>query len=223
MTRRILILAGRGRYEDPWHDHAATSHAVAGILGDLGAVEVRGLFRDALDDLGPADLLVVNSGAGRRDADFDGSDDDWRPFHDRLEAWARGGGAVLGLHQAANTFADAPAWETVLGGRWVPGESMHPPISEARFDLTGGHPVTDGLAAVDAYDERYCLLRPTPDARILGTTRDDDGGTHPVLWTTEAHGGRTVYSALGHGTGSYAAEGHRRLLRAAASWLLGRP
>lgn len=219
-TQRILILAGRGRYEDPWHDHAATSHAVAGIVGGLGAVEVRGLFRDALDDLDSVDLLVVNGGSGRRDAGFDGSDDDWAAFHGRLGEWARAGGAVLGLHQAANTFYDAPDWPEVLGGRWVPGESMHPPIGPARFELAQGHPVTDGLDAVEAFDERYCRLRVASATRVLGTTTDDDGAQHPVLWVNDAHGGRTVYSALGHGIRSFEAEGHQELLRRSASWLL---
>ncbi|PUB30268.1 hypothetical protein C8K30_102650 [Promicromonospora sp. AC04] len=219
-TTRILILSGRGRYEDPWHDHAATSHAVAGIVSDLGTIEVRGLFRDALDDLDSVDLLVVNGGSGRRDTDFDGSDDDWLAFHARLAGWARAGGAVLGLHQAANTFYDAPGWADVLGGRWVPGESMHPPIDTARFELAEGHPVTDGLGAVEAFDERYCHLRVSPGARVLGTTLDDDGAAHPVLWVNEAHGGRSVYSALGHDVRSFASEGHRELLRRSASWLL---
>lgn len=219
-TKRILILAGRGRYEDPWHDHAATSHAVAGIIGDLGAVEVRGLFRDALDDLDSVGLLVVNGGSGRRDADFDGSDADWLGFHARLADWARAGGAVLGLHQAANTFYDAPEWPAVLGGRWVPGESMHPPIGPARFEVAAGHPVTDGLADVEAFDERYCRLRVTPGARVLGTTQDDDGAAQPVLWVNEAHGGRSVYSGLGHDVRSFASVGHQELLRRSASWLL---
>lgn len=219
-TKRILILAGRGRYEDPWHDHAATSHVVAGIIGDLGVVEVRGLFRDALDDLDSAHLLVVNGGSGRRDPDFDGSDDDWLAFHARLAGWARAGGAVLGLHQAANTFYDAPDWSAVLGGRWVPGESMHPPIGQARFELAQGHPVTEGLDAVEAFDERYCLLQVAPATRILGTTPDDDGAEQPILWVNDAHGGRSVYSALGHDARSFASEGHQELLRRSASWLL---
>jgi hypothetical protein len=218
--RRILILSGRGRYEDPWHDHAATSHVVAGILGNLGAVEVRGLFRDALDDLSSVGLLVVNGGSGRRDADFDGSDDDWLGFHASLAQWARAGGAVLGLHQAANTFYDAPEWSAVLGGRWVPGESMHPPIGPARFEVTAGHPITDGLPDVEAFDERYCRLRVTPGAQVLGTTLDDDGAAQPVLWVNEAHGGRSVYSALGHDARSFASAGHQELLRRSASWLL---
>lgn len=219
-TQRILILAGRGRYEDPWHDHAATSHAVAGILGDLGVVQVRGLFRDALDDLGSVGLLVVNGGTGRRDPDFDGSDDDWLAFHARLADWARAGGAVLGLHQAANTFYDTPDWAAVLGGRWVPGESMHPPIGEARFELVQGHPVTGDLGAVEAFDERYCHLRVGRETRVLGTTLHDDGTTQPVLWVNEAHGGRTVYSALGHDVRSFESPGHQALVRQSASWLL---
>jgi hypothetical protein len=218
--RRILVLAGRGRYEDPWHDHAATSHAVADILGDLGAVEVRGLFRDALDDLDSVDLLVVNGGSGRRDPDFDGSDDDWLGFHARLAGWARAGGAVLGLHQAANTFYDAPEWPEVLGGRWIPGESMHPPIGPARFELAQDHPVTEDLGAVEAFDERYCRLQVASGARVLGTTLDDDGAEQPVLWVNETHGGRSVYSALGHDVRSFASDGHRAVLRRSASWLL---
>src|SRR6478609_6780703 len=49
---RALVLAGRGRYEDPWHDHAATSHVVAGLLAGQGVeASVRGTFPDAFGDL----------------------------------------------------------------------------------------------------------------------------------------------------------------------------
>ncbi|RPF23041.1 ThuA domain-containing protein [Myceligenerans xiligouense] len=245
MTKRILVLAGRGRYEDPWHDHAATSHEVAGILGGPGAagrgdvvVQVRSTWRDALDDLDDVGLLVLNSGHGRPDAEFDGSDGEWAAFHERLAAWARSGGAVLALHQAANTFADAPGFEAILGGRWIPGVSMHPPIGEAVFDVVPGHPVTDGLGnalggagVIDAYDERYCHLVVAESSRVLLTTHgpaepgfgaDDDGGrVHGVAWAHDAHGGRTVYSGLGHDVRSYGSAAHRSFLRSAAAWLLG--
>ena len=156
-----------------------------------------GLFRDALDDLDSVDLLVVNGGSGRRDPDFDGSDDGWLGFHARLAGWARAGGAVLGLHQAANTFYDAPDWSAVLGGRWVPGESMHPPIGQARFELTQGHPVTEGLDAVEAFDERYCRLQVAPATRILGTTPDDDGAEQPD--PVGQRGARRAQRVLGPG------------------------
>lgn len=227
MTTRIVVLAGRGRYEDPWHDHAAVAHEVALLFGEPGALgdrdvvgQVRSTWPDALDDLAPGDLLVVAAGQGRPDASFDGSDDDWRPFHDRLAAWAGAGGAVLALHAAANTFGDSPGWARVLGGRWVDGVSGHPPIGPATVTLRQGHPVTDGLAAVQVFDERYTALDVSPTAQVLGTTPDDDGADHPVLWVQEAHGGRTVYSALGHDLRSFASGSHRALLLRAAGWLL---
>jgi type 1 glutamine amidotransferase len=249
VTTRILVLAGRGRYEDPWHDHAATSHEVATIFGEPGAVgrddvvvQVRSTWRDALDDLDDVGLLVLNSGSGRIDPEFDGGGDDWAAFHERLSGWARSGGAILALHQSANTFADAPDFAAVLGGRWIPGISMHPPIGDAVFDVVPGHPVTDELAdplgsagVIGAFDERYCHLVVAEPSRVLLTTSGpanpgsgaDDGpeggGTrlHAVAWVNEAHGGRTIYSGLGHDVRSYASEPHRAFLRAAAAWLLG--
>ncbi|MBL0886863.1 ThuA domain-containing protein [Myceligenerans indicum] len=240
MTTRILVLAGRGRYEDPWHDHAATSHEVARILGEPEAVgrddvvvRVRSTWRDALDDLDDVDLLVLNSGRGRIDPDFDGADGDWVAFHERLAGWARSGGSVLALHQAANTFADAPGFEEVLGGRWIPGVSMHPPIGDAVFDVVAGHPVTVGLGGgvIDAYDERYCHLVVAESSRVLLTTRgpaesgfsaeaDDGARVHSVAWANDAHGGRTVYSGLGHDVRSFTSEPHRAFLRSAAAWLV---
>src|SRR6478735_3693191 len=112
-----LVLAGHGRYEDPWHDPAAISHRLASLLAEDGTdTTIRGTMPGALSD-----------------ADFDGTDDDWAPFHARLAALVGAGVPVLGLHQAANTFADSPTWTSVLGGRWVEGTSWHPEHGPAAF------------------------------------------------------------------------------------------
>ncbi|QAY64285.1 ThuA domain-containing protein [Xylanimonas allomyrinae] len=215
---RILVLAGRGRHEDPWHDHAATSHRLALVLAALGEVEVRSTFRDALDDVAGVDLLVLNVGAPTP-----GHPDDapaWTPFHERLDAWARADGRILAVHQTALAFPDAPGFGEVLGGRWVEGVTGHPPIGGMRLTVAGGtHPITAGLGAVEAYDERYCRLRVAPSSQVLGWVHDDDE-PHPALWVSTAHGGRTVYSALGHDARSYDSAGHQELLLRAARWLL---
>jgi type 1 glutamine amidotransferase len=227
---RVLVLVGRGRYEDPWHDHAATSHRLALLLAGLEVdgrptdVVVRSTFPDTLDDLADVDLLVVNAGMGWpgfREAGIGPDDAEWAPFHAGLESWARSGGRILAVHQSANTFGDAPGWDAVLGGRWVAGESMHPPIGEATATLAAGaHPITEGLGQVDAFDERYCFLRVASSSQVLGWVPDDEGDQHPVLWVTEAHGGRTVYSGLGHDVRSYDSPSHTELLLRAATWLL---
>lgn len=231
-TTRILILTGRGRHEDPWHDHAATSHRLALLLAGLEVdgrpsdVVVRSTFPDALHDLDDVDLLVVNAGTpwpGFREAGIGPDDDAWAPFHATLDAWARDDGRILAVHQSANTFGDHPEWEEVLGGRWVPGTSYHPPSGEARLSLaSGGHPMVAGApGAVDMLDERYCRLRVAPTTQVLGWLTDDEGERQPALWVAEQHGGRTVYSALGHDVRSYDSPSHADLLLRAATWLLG--
>jgi len=229
-THRILILTGRGRYEDPWHDHAATSHRLALMLADVevhgrdSEVVLRSTFPDALDDLEEFDLLVVNAGTswpGFLEAGIGPDDDAWSAFHDRLAGWARDGGSILAVHQAANTFADAADWPEILGGRWIAGESYHPPFGPTELKLaTGGHPLVVGAGPVELEDERYCRLFVAETSQVLGWVLDDDGEQHPVLWTTEEHGGRTLYSGLGHDVRAYDSPTYARLLLRAVTWLL---
>ncbi|GIG30158.1 ThuA domain-containing protein [Cellulomonas marina] len=229
-VRRALVLVGRGRYADPWHDDAATGHRVAGVLAARGLVpEVRGTAPDVLTgDLAPAHvraqvpaLLVVVAGTGRRDPGWDGDDAAWSAFHSRLAALVvEHGVPLLALHQAANTFTDAPGWAELVGGRWVPGLSMHPPIGPATFTPVPGedHPVVAGLAPVEAFDERYCLLQPAVSSRVLVTTAHD-GTDHPVVWQA-AGPGRVLYDALGHDTRSYDSPGRLALLGREVEWLV---
>lgn len=238
---RVLVLAGHGRYEDPWHDMAATSHRIAEVLSaprldgtdDLGRpayqVTVRGAFPGALDGLDPAgddvDLVVVNTGSGRRDPGFDGDDERWAGFHERLRAWADAGRPVLGVHQAANSLGDSAHWERILGGRWVDGTSMHPAIGDADFTLTdAGHDLTEALrdatsGTVTAFDERYSYLTVADSSTVL-LTQQHDGIDHPVVWVSGAPGVRCVYDALGHDVRSYDSPSRQALLRAEVAWLL---
>lgn len=219
---QVVVLVGRDRYGDPWHDHAATSDAVATLLRAEGHdVRLRSVFPDALDDLERPDLLVVNCGQGPLHPD---AADAWRGFHDRRAALVDDGVPVLGLHQAANTFGDDPRWAQALGGRWDDDVSWHPPLGDARFRVVDAtHPVTDGLGDVVAVDEQYADLLVADDAHVLlvADVTGDDGATraHPVVWVA-AGPGRVVYDALGHDVRSYASTSRRALLRREVAWLL---
>ncbi len=220
MTPRALVLTGRGRYEDPWHDHAATSHVVARTLGTMDIeAEVRSLFPDSMGDLADYDLVVVNAGHGRVDPDFDGDHAAWVPAHRAMMSFIDAGGAVLGLHQAAGTFADNTRWGAALGGRWVWGHSMHPPQELATFSPTGDHPIAVGLDPVVVDDEQYCHLVLEPGSQVFLTTRHE-GTDHPVAWVSAT--GRVVYDSLGHDVGSYASPSRLALLRREVDWLLRR-
>lgn len=221
MSRRILVLTGRGRYEDSWHDHAATSWEVGKVLHGLGhRVDIRGVFRDALLRAPAYDLVVVNTGRGRVDPAFDEADDQWQPAHATFATAVRDGLPVLALHQAANSFPDAPEWPALLGGRWVPGTSYHPPEEEAVFDLADhGHPMLADLpASFPAYDERYCSLEVAADSVVLVTTVWN-GEPQPVAWLSGA-APAVLYDGLGHSVRSYESVGRRELLAAEVGWLL---
>ncbi|WP_432545458.1 ThuA domain-containing protein [Kineococcus sp. SYSU DK004] len=222
MAARALVLVGRGRYQDRWHDDAATGFRVAQVLAGSGLeVDVRGTSPGALEGVDGVDLLAVVAGTGRTDPQHDGDDAAWAGFHARLaQLVVEEGTPLLALHQAANTFRDAPGWVPLVGGQWIDGLSMHPPIGQAVFEPVPGedHPVLDG--PVTAFDERYCLLQLEPGAQVLMTTRHEDVD-HPVVWVSGGPG-RVLYDALGHDPRSYDSPSRRELLRREADWLRGR-
>jgi len=224
--QKVLILAGRGRYEDPWHDHAATSHLLAALLEDHGLdVTVASLFRDVADQIDQDlyDLVVVNGGTGRVDPDFDGTDADWLPVHRAIHDFAFAGRPILIHHQGINAFLDNPEWRVIAGGRWVRGTTYHPEQSDAVFHVVpGAHPLTEGLADIHVNDERYTLLFPEDGVTVL-TTQFEAGADQPTGWVNTVHGLRTIYDSLGHDAGTFESPDRVALLMREVNWLLERP
>ncbi|ACQ81548.1 conserved hypothetical protein [Beutenbergia cavernae DSM 12333] len=215
----IVVLAGTGRYADPWHDFPGTSEAIAGVLRKEGhAVEVRPTEPDAFD-LAGADLLVVNAGGGLHE---DTGGTEWAAAHAALTTTLSIGMPVLGVHAAANTFTDVPAWHARLGGRWVVGTSMHPERGESRFDVVmPPHPIVAGLHTLHvADDERYSRLETDPFVVPL-LDHAHDGLRHVCAWVHDGAHGRAVYDGLGHGATSYDSPDRRELLLREVRWLLG--
>ena len=212
---KALLLTGSGRYADPWHPFAATSSAVAEILRAAGWVvdestEVESALATIGDDV---DLLVTNIG---RPTDDDS--DATNRAGDGLARFANRGGSVLALHSSLNAFAANPVWGQLLGARWVPGVSMHPPQSVARIHVDGSSDVIAGLKDFDVDDELYTQLVFEADVVPLLTYEFDDG-IHPLAWQREHDGSRIVVDALGHGPESWASAGHRQFLERCLDWL----
>ncbi len=213
----IAVLSGEGRYGDPWHDFAGTSERVATLLREAGHdAVVRGVASSEPEE---AELLVVNAGGGADavdpvDGDAEGA------WHEAVLAHAREGRPVLALHAASNTFYDDGRWANVLGGRWVPGTSMHPPRGPATVQVTDvEHPITDGLPPeLDIVDERYSYLEVHPTALPLLTHVHDDV-VHPIVWAHTGGGVSVVLDTLGHDVDAYD-DTRADLLRREVDWLL---
>ena len=214
-----LVVSGAGPYADPWHDFAATSGRLAAILRDLGLlVDVTEDVEDALARPGEVRLLVVNIG----------NPADPRP-DDVMEAAAQGmldllasGGALLGVHSSAGSLPGMRQWPDILGGRWVRGTSMHPPMDDFTVHLTSAdHPVTRGMTDFSTHDERYSYLEVGPASTVLADYAMD-GRRHPLVWAHQPGAGRVVYDALGHSVRGYETPGQVELLRRSVRWLLPR-
>jgi type 1 glutamine amidotransferase len=217
-----VILSGTGRYTDPWHSFAETSRCLADLLEQCGVtVSIAEDVDAAMTGLAGVDLLVVNAGDSSRSG---------VPAPDLTAARAgftaalARGIAVLGTHTAAASLGDYPEWESVLGGRWLPEVSMHPPIGPARVRV---HPDRHAIVAqlsdfetydFETYDERYSHLRVAADVVPLAT-HTLDGVEHPLLWARTAGASRVVYSALGHDARAYETPQVRDLLSGAIRWL----
>lgn len=225
--RRVLVLTGRGRFEDQWHDVAATSHALADILQAAGAtVTVRSTFLNSLDDISNFDLVVLNiSGPlpGFVAAGIDEPTSEWTSWVRRLFTWVHDGGRVLALHQALLAAAEFPELEAIIGGKWVDGVSGHPPIGPMQMEINAeqsGHPALAGVDAVATFDERYCDLVLADGLTVLGFVRNDEGQQQPALCIRTTGQGRCIYYSLGHDLRSYESPSSQRLLVNLASWLL---
>ena len=229
MTARALLVSGAGRYADPWHPFAKTSAAIAATLTEVGlAVEIAEDVDDALAALAGSapDLLVLNIGdpAGPHpeeavvDAPDHASDERSRSG---LLAHLTAGRPLLALHVSSTSLGQVPEWESILGGIWVPGTTMHPELGEARIEVdTDAHPIVAGVADFEVYDERYSWMRISPEVRALAWHEHDEA-RHPLLWTHEYGSARVVYDALGHDERSYQSAARRTLVSRAALWLLG--
>ncbi len=221
MTRAV-ILTGADRYDGKWHDHPATSQRIAEILAELGIdARLRRTHPRSFDDLADADLLVVNAANGAPCAD-DATDDEWAEAFAALDAVRERGVPLLAFHLSAAAFKEWPQWRPWLGGEWVVGTSMHPPISQASVAVTNAsHPVVSGLDRIDVFDEMYSYLEVEPGNTVLAT-HTYEGVVHPLAWAREVGPGRVVYDGLGHDIRSYDSADHIRFIQQAANWLLRR-
>jgi type 1 glutamine amidotransferase len=221
---RNVILSG-----GIFHPFEKTSAELAALLAPLGIESEVHEHPDAaaaaLDD---ADLLTVNALRWRMYGEkYDPHRAEWAyspsdATRDRLVDFVRSGGGLLGIHTASICFDDWPGWGALLGGAWVWGTSHHPPPGPFGVVPTASpHPITRGLGGFELEDEVYSALALRPEVAPL-LASDAATGAQPLLWACERGRGRVVYDALGHDERSFAHETHRRLLRRAALWALGR-
>ena len=214
----VLIVSGSGAYADPWHPFADTSARLAALFESRGQrVRVDSEVESALLNVGSEQLVVINIGNPTSPP----AEATMIEIEHALAVHLAGGGGLLAVHVSATSFTTMPRWPEIMGGHWVRGTSMHPPLDLARIHLhAGAHPVAGDGDDFEVLDERYSYLEVRDDVTVIGDHVHDDV-VHPMIWAREHGAGRVVYDGLGHDTRSYDSADHRALLERALDWLVG--
>jgi type 1 glutamine amidotransferase len=129
-----------------------------------------------------------------------------------LQRYIRGGGGFLGIHAASDSFERWPWYVGLVGAsfrRHAPGTSAaHVLVEDPRT------PATRGLPRVWRRVDEWYAFRSNPRGRVHVLATLDErtydpprsaamGADHPIAWCHRYDGGRSVYTAMGHTSGSY--------------------
>ena len=117
-----------------------------------------------------------------------------------LERFIRGGGGFVGVHAASDTRGDWPWYERLVGARFKRHE---PGIASRTVEVTDRRSAaTRRLPARWTRTDEWYEFRSNPTGRVRVLARLD--AARPLAWCHRYDGGRSVYTAMGHTTASYA-------------------
>lgn len=175
----------------------------AEYTGDYSAISARNL--DSYDA-----LVLYTTGADPQGADVGA-----------IIEFVRGGKALIGIHNAADSFTTNPDYVALIGGKF----RTHPAQMDIAVEFVDTqHPITQGLSGFTVFDELYLFADYTPErVHLLAQTRSyDDNGPVPVCWTREEGAGRVFYLSLGHNPTTLADPCWRELFQRGVQWALQR-
>lgn len=115
----------------------------------------------------------------------------------------RAGAGFAGWHGGVIAFGyESARYQYMVGGRFL----HHPGgMVDHTIDITGPHPITDGLTSYTVHTEQY-YCHVDPSLTVLATTTFDGGHGEPdtagvvmpAVWTRHFGHGRVFVSTLGH-------------------------
>jgi len=144
-----------------------------------------------------------------------------------FEQYIRSGGGFVGVHAAAHTEFDWP-WYGRLLGAFFQSHAGDPEPATVRVE-TRAHPSTASLPDPWVRTDEWYNFRTNPrgDVQVLLTLDEStfDGGTmgadHPIAWCQHFEGGRSWFTAGGHGAENYDEPDFRTHLRHGIRWAAG--
>ncbi|ACZ42812.1 conserved hypothetical protein [Thermobaculum terrenum ATCC BAA-798] len=218
----------------PYHPYREQGGWLIQQLSPWGNEVVYSEERSVFDweTLSRADLLIIMglewSGMMELDAslweDSSRKPERYEPFSDEhmtaVQRFLSEGRALLCLHAGLASFDDRPEFEEIFDGRFVWGQSTHPPYAEFEVQVVHPeHPILAGVGNFVTPDELYYNLREPRRSAVL-LEAEYDGRRWPLAWAGSYGEARTAYIALGHDMRSFATPSFQSVVHNAISWLL---
>jgi type 1 glutamine amidotransferase len=129
------------------------------------------------------------------------------------------GKPLLIHHSGLLSFDERKELNAVYDGRWVRGESFHPPFQEFKVTVHGPHPSLRGLRDFRIADELYCRLLEPKERQVL-MSAVWEGVERPLAWAGNWGKSKVLFSGLGHDLRSYACPELIQFLANSVDWLL---
>jgi uncharacterized protein len=138
-----------------------------------------------------------------------------------LVAFVRGGGGLIGVHSATDTFHHWASFKEMIGAEF----SHHPHPSTQRVIVTDhSTPATHALPmSFPIHEEFYVFKRdPRPHVHVLAELDTGRGGPdRPLVWCRRFGGGRVYYDALGHFSATWRNPHQITLMSGGTLWAVG--
>lgn len=139
-----------------------------------------------------------------------------------LEQYVSQGGALIGIHNATDTWKNQPGYISLIGGSFV----THPAQLSIEVEVVDTeHPITRGLLPFEQWEELYVMDTTPENYHLLLQTQSYENRPLPIAWCKEYGEGRVFYTALGHepverpAGGPFSSNFHQ-LLRRGALWAM---
>jgi type 1 glutamine amidotransferase len=132
-----------------------------------------------------------------------------------FERYIAKGGGYVGVHAASDTRGKWPWYDRLVGARFKRHDPGTPAKTVTVEDRTSA--ATKGLPAAWTRTDEWYEFRAAPRAHVLVSL---DG--RPLAWCHNYHGGRAVYTAMGHTEASFAEPDYLTHLLGAIEMAAGR-
>ncbi len=208
-AKKVLMLVG-----GPYHANEAAGEVLDGLLKARGNRWRLTVTRDldalaALPASGYSAVVIYTTGF---------RDDLTEPREKGLLSFVRGGGGLIGVHSAADSFRGSRAYVEMLNAEFLTHPHFHEfPVTVVDKD----HYMTVRMPDFTIADEMYHLQSYDPSKTHLLAETFWQGRKMPMAFCRQVAAGRVVYLANGHDLRSWRHPEFQRLLLRALEWTQG--